>query len=97
MTGSHDNSVSIATRQRARQPRSRSSIPGMGKRFFSSPWLADRLWGIPSLLYNRTGGCFPGVKRQGREADHSPLSSAEVKNCGAIHPFLIRLYGVVLN
>jgi hypothetical protein len=26
-----------------------------------------------------------GVKRQGREADHSPPSSAEV-NCGAIPP-----------
>jgi hypothetical protein len=26
-----------------------------------------------------TGGSFPGVKRQGREADHSPLTSAEVK------------------
>jgi hypothetical protein len=27
-----------------------------------------------------------GVKRQGREADHSHPSSAEVKNGGAIHP-----------
>jgi hypothetical protein len=26
-----------------------------------------------------TGDSFPGVKRQGREADHSPLTSAEVK------------------
>jgi hypothetical protein len=26
-----------------------------------------------------TGGSFPGVKRPGREADHSPPSSAEVK------------------
>jgi hypothetical protein len=26
-----------------------------------------------------TGGTFPGVKRQGREADHSPPTSAEVK------------------
>jgi hypothetical protein len=25
-------------------------------------------------------GCFPGVKRPGREADHSPPSTAEVKN-----------------
>jgi hypothetical protein len=28
----------------------------------------------------------PGLKRQGREADDSPPSSAEVKNCGAILP-----------
>jgi hypothetical protein len=27
-----------------------------------------------------------GVKRLGREADHSPPTSAEVKDCGAIHP-----------
>jgi hypothetical protein len=26
----------------------------------------------------------PGLKRQGRKADHSPPSSVEVKNCGAI-------------
>jgi hypothetical protein len=26
-----------------------------------------------------TGGSFPGVKRQGRETDHSPSTSAEVK------------------
>jgi hypothetical protein len=25
------------------------------------------------------GGSFPGVKRQGREADHLPLTCAEVK------------------
>jgi hypothetical protein len=28
----------------------------------------------------------PGVKRLGREADHSPLSSTEVNNGGAIPP-----------
>jgi len=27
-----------------------------------------------------TGGSFPGVKRPGREAHHSPTSSAEVKD-----------------
>jgi hypothetical protein len=27
----------------------------------------------------RTGGSFPGVKRQGREADHSLPTSAEIK------------------
>jgi hypothetical protein len=35
-----------------------------------------------------TGGCFPGVKRQQREADYSPLSIAEVKNNGTIPPLL---------
>jgi hypothetical protein len=27
-----------------------------------------------------SGGSFPGVKRAGREAEHSPPSSAEIKN-----------------
>jgi hypothetical protein len=39
------------------------------------------------------GALFPGVKRPGREADHSPSGSVEVKK---IH-FPIRLHGVVLN
>jgi hypothetical protein len=34
-----------------------------------------------------TGGSFPGITQPGREADHSPPSSAEVKNGGAIAPF----------
>jgi hypothetical protein len=45
-----------------------------------------------------TGGSFPGVKRPGRRADHSPPSSAEVKNAWSYtstHP--IRLHGVVLS
>jgi hypothetical protein len=33
-----------------------------------------------------TGTAILGGKAQGREADHSPPSSAEVKNCGAIPP-----------
>jgi hypothetical protein len=35
-----------------------------------------------------TGGSFRGGKWPVREADQSPPSSAEVKNCGAIPPFL---------
>jgi hypothetical protein len=31
------------------------------------------------LLFTSTGGSFSGVKRQGREADHSTPTSAEVK------------------
>jgi len=45
-----------------------------------------------------TGALFLGVKRKGREADHSPPSSAEVNNawiCTFSTP--IRLYSVVLN
>jgi hypothetical protein len=43
-----------------------------------------------------TGALSPGGKRQWREADHSPASSAVVKNNGAIPLFPIRLHRVVL-
>jgi hypothetical protein len=33
-----------------------------------------------------TGGCFPGLKLQGREAGHSPAYRGEVMNDGAIYP-----------
>jgi hypothetical protein len=40
----------------------------------------DRFWGPPNLLYNEYRKLFPGgKKRPGREADHSPPTSAEVK------------------
>jgi hypothetical protein len=59
----------------------------------------DRLWGPLSLLSNGYRGFFPHrVKRLGREAYHSPPSSAEVKkvqHCISNPP--IRLHGVVLN
>jgi hypothetical protein len=32
------------------------------------------------------GALYPGVKRPGREADHSPPSIAKVKNCWAVPP-----------
>jgi hypothetical protein len=33
----------------------------------------------PAYYPMGTGGFFPGIKRPGREADHSPPASAEVK------------------
>jgi hypothetical protein len=55
----------------------RGSIFGRGSGFLCSPSRPDRLWGPPVSYQWGTGGCFLGVKR---EADHSPPSSAEVKN-----------------
>jgi hypothetical protein len=52
----------------------------------------------PASYPMSTRDSFPGVKRQGREADHSPPSSAEVKNAWSyisISP--IRLHGVVFS
>jgi len=45
-----------------------------------------------------TAGSFPKIKRPGREAAHSPPSSAEVKNLrNCISPTPIHLPGVVLS
>jgi len=65
------SSVGIATGYGLGGP---GSNPG-GTRFSVSP---DGPWGPPSLLYNGYR-VFPGGKvRSGRDADHSPPSSAAV-------------------
>jgi hypothetical protein len=46
----------------------------------------DRFWGPPTYNPIGTGGAFLRVKRLGGEAEHSPLSSVEVKT--------VRLLGV---
>jgi hypothetical protein len=59
----------------------------------------NRVEGVDWInLTKGTGGSFPGVKRPGREADHSPPSIAEVKNAWS-YTFTppIRLHGVVLS
>jgi hypothetical protein len=64
---------------------SQGSIPGRGKRFFSTPHYPYWLWGLTSLLLNGFHKLSsPEVKRPVWEAEHSPPSSAEVKNGGAI-------------
>jgi hypothetical protein len=69
-----------------------SSIPGRGKRFFSTPQSLDGLWDPPSLQW------VPGVKRAGPEADHSPPSNTQVKKGGATPPLPpICLQGILLN
>jgi hypothetical protein len=75
---SWDSSVGIVT-LRAGRPRGRSSIPGWGKIFFSSSHRLDQLWEIVSL---RVAGLVC-------ETDHSPPTSEEIKNCGAIPPLLL--------
>jgi hypothetical protein len=64
---------------------SQDSVPGRGKRFFSTasrptlgPTQPPVQW-VPGAL-------SLGVKQSGRETDHSPPSSAKVKNGGAISP-----------
>jgi len=59
----------------------RGSIPGTGRKFFSSPLFPDRLWGSTQPFIQWVpGNPPPGAKRPVYEADHSPQSSAEDKN-----------------
>jgi hypothetical protein len=59
----------------------RGSIPDRGRRFFSSPYVQTGSGAHPASYPMGTGGPFPGGKaRPGRDTDHSPPSSAEVKN-----------------
>jgi hypothetical protein len=49
----------------------------------------------PALYSMDNGGSLPGVKRSGSEADHSPPSSAEMKNVWSYTSILnISLHGV---
>jgi hypothetical protein len=84
----------------------------MNKQMFTSRWrtgipeYSDWLDGrgsIPTATRQALGPTqppiklVPGVKLQGREADHSPPSSVEVKNDEAILPLLHTSYGMMLN
>jgi hypothetical protein len=52
----------------------------------------------PTSYKMGTGGTFPGVKRQGREADHSPPNSCRgQENVDLYIHSPIRLDGVMLN
>jgi hypothetical protein len=69
----------------------------VGSRIFSSPRRPDQLWGPPSLYPIGAGDLSLGVKRPGREVDHSPLTNTEVKKMWIYTSTPIRLHGVVLN
>jgi hypothetical protein len=76
-----DSSVSIALGYGLDDLGSRVQFPA-GAGNFSLHHRVQNGSGTHPVSYPRgTRGCFPGVKRLGREADHSPPSSAEVKEC----------------
>jgi hypothetical protein len=57
--------------------RPRVFLPENGTETRLDPTVADPSVGGPPPM--GTGALFPGVKRQRREADHSPPTSAEAK------------------
>jgi hypothetical protein len=74
------------------------SISGKGKTFFSAPQRSNRFSGSLRVIFNGYRGIFSrGVKRPRRKPNHSPPSSAEVKNGGSLPPFPHTLHGVVLK
>jgi hypothetical protein len=90
---SRDSSVGIATGYGLDNQGGGSSIPVRVNNFHfsvsSRPALGSTQPAIKWVL---------GVKRQGREADHSPPTSAEVKkNVDLYIHSPIRLHGVMLN
>jgi hypothetical protein len=87
--GSRDSSVVIGTSYGLYY---RGSIPGSGKTSFPIPQCPDQLCGPPSHLSNGYRKVFPEVKRQRREAQHSPPSRGEMKNGGDTYTLPIRLH-----
>jgi hypothetical protein len=51
----------------------------VGKKFFLLHIVQTGCGVHPTSYKMGTGGFFPGIKRHGREADHSPPTSVEVK------------------
>jgi hypothetical protein len=68
----------IMTRLRARRPRNRVLIPGRVRVHTGSA--------AQAASYSTGTGDSTEIKRPGREADHTPRSSAEARNGGAILP-----------
>jgi hypothetical protein len=64
---------------RAGRPSVRNSSPSKVKNFLFSTSSTQALVPIQSAIECIQGALSPGVKRQGREVEHSPPTSAEVK------------------
>jgi hypothetical protein len=95
---SHDSSVGVALGYRVDDRGSRVRFPA-GARNFSLHYCVQNGSGAHPASYPMgTRGSFPGVKRPGQEADHSPPSSAEVKERVELYLHSpIRLHGEVLS
>ena len=75
---SRDSSVGIVTRLGPR--RSGVRILTGATRFLFYTQRRDRLRGPVSFQFSGYRGSLSGMKRPGRDVDHSPVSSAQLKN-----------------
>jgi hypothetical protein len=76
---SRDSSVGIATGYGLDDQEGRSSSPVRVKNFLFSTSSRPALRSTQPPIHRVPEALFPGVKRPGREADHSLPASAEVK------------------
>jgi hypothetical protein len=74
----------------------RGSILVRGRDFLFFTVSRRALWPTQPPIQWVSGALYPEVKQSVREADHSHLSSSEVKNDRTIHP-LANSHRVVLN
>jgi hypothetical protein len=79
MKNSCDSSVGIALGYRLDDRSSRVRFPAGAGNFSLHHRVQNGSGALPASYPMGTGDSFLGVKRPGREADHSPPSSAEVK------------------
>jgi hypothetical protein len=87
INGSRDSSIGMAARLRTGRPRDLGLISSWARDFtlLHSVQTGPGVQPVSYLIC--TGGCSPGVKRQGVEADHSSPFSVEIKNDVAVPPF----------
>jgi len=55
-------------------------MPGKARDLFSFPKCPDRFWDLTSHLFIEYQHSFLDIMQKEHEVNHSPLSSAEVKN-----------------
>jgi hypothetical protein len=96
---SRDSSVGISSGFELDDRMIGDSILGGGWEFFCSTPCPDRLWGPPKTRIQWVPRALSlGIKFLGREADHSPPSSAEAKECVELYLHSpIHLNGVALS
>jgi hypothetical protein len=73
------------------EPEDRASIPSRDREFCVRHCIQSGSGAHPASCLVGTGGFFPGLKRPGREDDHSPPSSVEVTSvwrCTFTNPYV---------
>jgi hypothetical protein len=75
---------------------SRGLIPGSSRNFSLLHVIQTGSWAHPAFYPKGIGGFFSGIKRVGREADHSHLVARSIMVKLYLHS-PIRLHGVLLS